>query len=147
MNIFYKITSCLALCFLIGCKSSDNLSAYKLDKEKTVVYSGKTFLFKNYYFTFKDNEATLVYTQDVKIAPQSEPVFLALKENKESRKYQEFTDSSKSIIVKVISENEVRLQLDKTRYTLQNRPIETAGTALESNAILADVDIWKKEHQ
>lgn len=146
MNIIHKIACCFTLCILIGCKSSDTSSTYKLDQGKTVIYSGKTFLFKNYYFTFKDNQATLVYTQDVKLAPQSEPIFLALKENKNSRKYQEFTDSSKSIIVKVISENEVRLQLDKTRYTLRNNPIETV-ISLENKAILADVDIWKQEHQ
>lgn len=146
MNIIHKIAYCLTLCVLIGCKSSDALSTYKLDQGKTVIYSGKTFLFKNYYFTFKDNQATLVYTQDVKLAPQSEPIFLSLKENKNSRKYQEFTDSSKSIIVKVINENEVRLQLDKTRYTLRNNSIETV-LSLENKAILADVDIWKKEHQ
>lgn len=146
MNIIHKITYCFILCILIGCKSSDTLSTYKLDQEKTVIYSGKTFLFKNYYFTFKDNQATLVYTQDVKLAPQSEPIFLALKENKNSRKFQEFTDSSNSIIVKIISENEVRLQLDKTRYTLRNNPIETV-LSLENKAILADVDIWKQEHQ
>lgn len=146
MNIIHKITCCFILCILIGCKSSDTLSTYKLDQGKTVIYSGKTFLFKNYYFTFKDNQATLVYTQDVKLAPQSEPIFLALKENKNSRKFQEFTDSSNSIIVKIISENEVRLQLDKTRYTLRNNPIETV-LSLENKAILADVDIWKQEHQ
>ena len=130
----------------IGCKSTDTLATYRLEQDKTVVYSGKTFLFKNYYFTFKDEQATLGYIQDQKIAPNSEPIFLALKENKNSRKYQEFTDSSKSIIVKVISENEVRLQLDKTRYTLRNNPIENVPS-LENKAVLADLDIWKQEYQ
>ena len=145
MTNFLKIISCLILLSIVGCKSSDALSSFTLDRSQTVVFSGKTFMFKNYYFTYKNGQATLVYLQDLKLSSDAEPIFLALKENKNSRKYQEFTDSSKSIVVKVINKNEVRLQLDKARHTLYNAPIDTE-ISIKGENILADIAHWKENY-
>lgn len=99
-------------------------------------------MFKNYFFTYKDGEATLVYQQDDKLNKKSDPIFLNLKENKSNGRYQEFIDSSNQISVKIINQYEVRLQLDKARYTLY-----TSKHLKEINAdtdkILADMAIWK----
>lgn len=99
-------------------------------------------MFKNYFFTYKDGEATLVYQQDDKLNKKSEPIFLKLQENNSNSRYQEFIDPSKQITVKIINQHEVRLQLDKARYTLY-----TSNHLKEVNAdtdkILADMAIWK----
>ncbi len=145
MKNILKTISCFVLLSLVGCKSSDSLASYSLDRNETVVFSGKAFMYKNYYFTYKNGQATLVYLQDLKLSPNAEPIFLALKENKNSRKYQEFTDSSKSIVVKIINKNEVRLQLDKVRHTLHNAPIDTE-TSIKGESILADIAHWKENY-
>ncbi len=127
-----------------SCQTTETIvsSPFKLNKSETTVYSAKTFMFKNYFFTYKDGEATLVYQQDDKLTKKSEPIFLKLKENKSNNRYQEFIDSSEQISVKIINQYEVRLQLDKVRYTLY-----TSNYLKEVNAdtekILADMAIWK----
>lgn len=131
--------------FSIGCKSSDSFSAYRLAKEQTFVYKTNAFMFKTYFFTFTDGEATLVYMQDAKLSNTSSPVFLKLKENKESKKYQEFTDSSRRIVVKIINENEVRLQLDKVRHTLTNQSMLKNANPNDLE-VLAEVAYWKEHY-
>lgn len=127
-----------------SCQTTETIvsSPYKLNKSETTVYSAKTFMFKNYFFTYKDGEATLVYQQDDKLNKKSEPIFLNLKESKSNGRYQEFIDSSNQISVKIINQYEVRLQLDKARYTLY-----TSNHLKEVNSdtdkILADMAIWK----
>lgn len=129
---------------LQSCQTTETIvsAPYKLNKSETTVYSAKTFMFKNYFFTYKDGEATLVYQQDDKLNKKSEPIFLKLQENNSNGRYQEFIDSSKQISVKIINQYEVRLQLDKARYTLY-----TSNHLKEVNAdtdkILADMAIWK----
>ena len=85
-----------------------------------------------------------VISQDAKLNEKTEPVYLTLRENKENTRFQEFTDKTKQITVKIISDYEVRLQLDKARYTLY-----TSNHLKEVNAdtqrILADIALWKNE--
>ncbi|MDM1360432.1 hypothetical protein HX052_11275 [Myroides marinus] len=147
MKAIYSLLLSLALATLIvSCQTTETIvsSPYKLEKKKSIVYSAKTFMFKNYYFTYQDGEATLVYQQDSKLNQDSTPIYLTLTENKENTRYQEFIDKSKQITVKIISDHEVRLQLDRARYTLY-----TSNHLKEVNAdthrILANSSIWKND--
>lgn len=147
MKSLYSLLIPFALAITcVSCQTTETIvsSPYKLQKENTITYSAKTFMFKNYFFTYKDGEATLVYQQDAAISKNNSPVYLHLTENKENTRYQEFIDKSKQITVKIISEHEVRLQLDKARYTLY-----TSDHLKEVNAdtqrILADIASWKNE--
>jgi len=147
MKSFYSLLIPFALAITcVSCQTTETIvsSPYKLQKENTITYSAKTFMFKNYFFTYKDGEATLVYQQDAAISKNNSPIYLNLTENKENTRYQEFIDKSKQITVKIISEHEVRLQLDKARYTLY-----TSSHLKEVNAdtqrILADIALWKNE--
>lgn len=141
---FYLLMLTFSGLLLQSCQTTETIvsAPYKLNKSETTVYSAKTFMFKNYFFTYKDGEATLVYQQDDKLNKKSEPIFLKLQENNSNSRYQEFIDSSKQISVKIINQYEVRLQLDKARYTLY-----TSNHLKEVNAdtdkILADMAIWK----
>ncbi|MEC4116850.1 hypothetical protein [Myroides phaeus] len=141
---FYLLMLTFSGLLLQSCQTTETIvsAPYKLNKSETTVYSAKTFMFKNYFFTYKDGEATLVYQQDDKLNKKSEPIFLKLQENNSNGRYQEFIDSSKQISVKIINQYEVRLQLDKARYTLY-----TSNHLKEVNAdtdkILADMAIWK----
>lgn len=129
-----------------SCHTTETIvsTPYKLQDKKAIVFTAKTFMFKNYFFTYKDGEATLVYQQDAKLSENRAPVYLTLTENKDNTRYQEFEDPSKQITVKIISEYEVRLQLDKARYTLY-----TSNHLNEVNAdtsrILADIALWKRD--
>ncbi|MCC9041519.1 hypothetical protein LNQ81_02155 [Myroides sp. M-43] len=146
MKTTYSLLISIMLLSSISCQTTETIvsTPYKLQNEKTVVYSAKTFMFKNYFFSFKDGEATLVYQQDSKLNNNTEPIYLTLIENKENKRYQEFTDKTKEISVKIISEHEVKLQLNKARYTLY-----TSSHLKEVNAdnqrILADIAIWKND--
>ncbi|MEK6451380.1 MULTISPECIES: hypothetical protein [unclassified Myroides] len=141
---FYLLMLTFSGLLLQSCQTTETIvsAPYKLNKSETTIYSAKTFMFKNYFFTYKDGEATLVYQQDDKLNKKSEPIFLKLQENNSNGSYQEFIDSSKQISVKIINQYEVRLQLDKARYTLY-----TSNHLKEVNAdtdkILADMAIWK----
>ncbi|WP_158209340.1 hypothetical protein [Myroides phaeus] len=141
---FYLLMLTFSGLLLQSCQTTETIvsAPYKLNKSETTIYSAKTFMFKNYFFTYKDGEATLVYQQDDKLNKKSEPIFLKLQENNSNGRYQEFIDSSKQISVKIINQYEVRLQLDKARYTLY-----TSNHLKEVNAdtdkILADMAIWK----
>lgn len=147
MKSLYSLLIPFALTIIcVSCQTTETIvsSPYKLQKENTIMYSAETFMFKNYFFTYKDGEATLVYQQDAALSKDNNPVYLNLTENKENTRYQEFVDKSKQITVKIISEHEVRLQLDKARYTLY-----TSNHLKEVNAdtqrILADIALWKNE--
>lgn len=147
MRLFLTLFSGILLYSMVGCKSSDAVAVYKLNQQETVVYAADAFMFKSYYFTYKDNQATLIYKQDADKFPDSAPVFLKLRENRDQTRHQEFTDTSKRIVVKVISDKEIRLQLDKSRYTLYNDNSSKRMPNLEAKDILASVDSWKKENQ
>ncbi|SER36860.1 hypothetical protein [Myroides profundi] len=147
MKTIYSLLIPFSLAIICtSCHTTETIvsSPYKLKNEKTVVYSAKTFMFKNYFFTYENGEATLVYQQDAKLNEKTEPVYLTLRENKENTRFQEFTDKTKQITVKIISDYEVRLQLDKARYTLY-----TSEHLKEVNAdtqrILADIALWKND--
>ncbi|WP_230381547.1 MULTISPECIES: hypothetical protein [Myroides] len=99
-------------------------------------------MFKNYYFTYNNGEATLVYQQDKKLNNDSKPVFLSLKENSEVTKYQEFIDEDREIIVRIISDHEVRLRVNKSSYTLYN-PNYVKEANADTDKILADIAIWR----
>ncbi|WP_010250732.1 hypothetical protein [Myroides injenensis] len=129
---------------LTSCQTTETIvsSPYLLNKEKATVFSAKTFLFKNYFFTFKNGQATLIYQQDKKLNKDAQPVFLPLVENKNAKKYQEFTDAKNQIVVKIINDHEVRLQLDKARYTLYTSKFLEEVNA-DTEKILADIAIWR----
>jgi hypothetical protein len=130
---------------LISCQTTETIvsSPYKLKNNNTTVYSAKTFMFKNYFFTYKNGEATLVYQQDKSLNKHSEPVYLTLYENKNAIHYQEFRDSSKKIIVKILNENEVKLRINKATHTLYN-PDYIQEINADTDKILADIAIWKE---
>lgn len=136
----------IALTFIVfvSCQTTETIVAsnYKIDQNHTSVYSAKTFFFKNYTFTFKEGKATLVYQQDNAIKKNSPKIYLDLRENKQAAKYQEFTDKSNKIIVRVINDYEVILQLDKTRHTLY-APGYKNQIEQDTNRILADIAIWR----
>lgn len=129
---------------LTSCQTTETIvsSPYQLNKEKATVFAAKTFLFKNYFFTFKNGQATLIYQQDKKLNKDAQPVFLPLVENKNAKKYQEFTDTKNQIVVKIINDHEVRLQLDKARYTLYTSKFLEEVNA-DTEKILADIAIWR----
>lgn len=138
----------LALSPLVqSCQTTETIvsSPYTLDKSKTKVFTAKTLLFKNYYFTYKDGKATLVYQQDSKLNGTQTPVFLTLEEDQTSKRHQLFVDSSKQISVRVINNNQVKLRLDKATYTLYTENyLEEVHPDTEK--ILADVAIWRKDN-
>lgn len=146
MKTFYSLLIyCTLALTCVSCHTTETIvsSPYKLQESKDIVYSTKTFMFKNYFFTFKDGDATLVYQQDAKLQKNNKPIYLTLTENKENSRYQEFADATKQIKVKIISEYEVRLQLDKARYTLYTSNHLKEVNA-DTNRILADIELWKK---
>lgn len=96
-------------------------------------------MFKNYYFTYKDGEATLVYQQDPILNGDMDPVYLPLKKQEGESRYQEFTDSSQQISVKIINENEVRLKINKTRHTLYTENYLKAVDASRNNVIANNI--------
>ncbi|MGG5505252.1 MULTISPECIES: hypothetical protein [unclassified Myroides] len=138
----------LALAPLVqSCQTTETIvsSPYTLDKNKTKVFTAKTLLFKNYYFTYKDGKATLVYQQDSKLNGTQTPIFLTLEEDQTSKRHQLFVDSSKQISVRVINNNQVKLRLDKATYTLYTENyLEEVHPDTEK--ILADVAIWRKDN-
>ncbi|MBB1138534.1 hypothetical protein [Myroides sp. WP-1] len=138
----------LALSPLVqSCQTTETIvsSPYTLDKSKTKVFTAKTLLFKNYYFTYKDGKATLVYQQDSKLNGTQTPIFLTLEEDQTSKRHQLFVDSSKQISVRVINNNQVKLRLDKATYTLYTENyLEEVHPDTEK--ILADVAIWRKDN-
>ncbi|WP_410879675.1 hypothetical protein [Myroides sp. DW712] len=138
----------LALTPLVqSCQTTETIvsSPYTLDKNKTKVFAAKTFMFKNYYFTYKDGKATLVYQQDTKLNGVQPPIFLTLEEDQNSKRQQLFVDSSGQITVRVINKTKVKLRLDKVTYTLY-----TANYLDELHAdtekIMADVAIWRQDN-
>lgn len=137
--------SFLIVLIFASCQTTETIvsSPYNLSETKNVVYSAKTFMFKDYFFTYKEGEATLVYQQDPLLTGKSEPVYLSLKEDKTHSKYQEFTDASKQIVVKIISQNEVRLRINKIRHTLYS-PNHIKEINSDTDRILADIAIWKE---
>ncbi|MDR0227732.1 MAG: hypothetical protein LBI72_01485 [Flavobacteriaceae bacterium] len=136
------ILSLLIIAMFYSCQTAETIvtSPYKLSENKTTVYSAKTFMFKNYYFTYQDGEATLVYQQDPILNGDVKPVYLALKKQEGESRYQEFTDTSKQITVKIINENEVRLKINKTRHTLYTENYLKDVDATKNN-VLAN-NIW-----
>lgn len=144
MKIIFSI---LIVSLFASCHTAETIvsSPYSLKENKTIVYTAKTFMFKNYFFTYKDGEATLVYQQDAKLNSKLEPTYLKLKEHTSTGKYQEFTDSSKEIVVKIINQNEVRLKINKVRHTLYN-PNFIKDINADTSKILADIAIWKESH-
>lgn len=130
-----------------SCQTTETIvsSPYTLDKSKTKVFTAKTFLFKNYYFTYKEGKATLVYQQDSKLNGTQTPIFLTLEEDKTFKRHQLFVDSSRQISVKVINNNQVKLRLDKVTYTLYTENyLEEIHSDTEK--ILADIAIWRKDN-
>ncbi|MGL4582459.1 MAG: hypothetical protein ACRCVU_05705 [Flavobacterium sp.] len=147
MKLNYTLLIPLALALTsTSCHTTETIvsTPYKLQDEKAIVFTANTFMFKNYFFTYKDGEATLVYQQDSKLAKNRAPIYLTLIENKDNTRYQEFADPSKQITVKIISEYEVRLQLDKARYTLYTSSHLKEVNA-DTNRILADIALWKRD--
>ncbi|MDR0224719.1 hypothetical protein [Myroides sp. TSA_177.3] len=138
----------LALAPLVqSCQTTETIvsSPYTLDKSKTKVFTAKTFMFKNYYFTYKDGKATLVYQQDMKLNGVQAPIFLTLEEDQTSKRHQLFVDSSRQISVKVINNAKVKLRLDKVTYTLYTENyLESVHS--DTDKILADVAIWRKDN-
>lgn len=138
----------LALAPLVqSCQTTETIvsSPYTLDKNKTKVFTAKTFMFKNYYFTYKDGKATLVYQQDTRLNGAQTPIFLTLEEDQNSKRHQLFVDSSGQISVRVINNAQVKLRLDKVTYTLytENYLDEVHP---DTEKILADVAIWRKDN-
>lgn len=138
----------LALAPLVqSCQTTETIvsSPYTLDKNKTKVFTAKTFMFKNYYFTYKDGKATLVYQQDTRLNGAQTPIFLTLEEDQNSKRHQLFVDSSGQISVRVINNAQVKLRLDKVTYTLytENYLDEIHP---DTEKILADVAIWRKDN-
>lgn len=138
----------LALAPLVqSCQTTETIvsSPYTLDKNKTKVFTAKTFMFKNYYFTYKDGKATLVYQQDTRLNGAQTPIFLTLEEDQNSKRHQLFVDSSGQISVRVINNAQVKLRLDKVTYTLytENYLDEVHS---DTEKILADVAIWRKDN-
>ncbi|WP_413512746.1 hypothetical protein [Myroides odoratus] len=132
---------------LQSCQTTETIvsSPYTLDKSKTKVFTAKTFMFKNYYFTYKDGKATLVYQQDSKLKGTQTPVFLTLEEDQSSKRHQLFVDSSKQISVRVINNYQVKLRLDKATYTLYTENyIEDVSSDTEK--ILANLALWRKDN-
>ncbi|MDM1408133.1 hypothetical protein [Myroides sp. DF42-4-2] len=143
------ILTLLALAPLVqSCQTTETIvsSPYTLDKSKTKVFTAKTFMFKNYYFTYKDGKATLVYQQDSRLTGGSQtPIFLTLKEDQTSKRNQLFVDSSGQISVKVINNNQVKLRLDKATYTLYTENY-LEDVHPDTEKILADVINWRKDN-
>lgn len=138
----------LALAPLVqSCQTTETIvsSPYTLDKNKTKVFATKTFMFKNYYFTYKDGKATLVYQQDTKLNGVQPPIFLTLEEDQNSKRHQLFVDSSGQISVRVINNTQVKLRLDKVTYTLYTENYLDQIHA-DTEKILADVAIWRKDN-
>ncbi|MDR2224043.1 MAG: hypothetical protein LBE34_15085 [Flavobacteriaceae bacterium] len=135
------LLSLLIIVMCYSCQTTETIvtSPYKLNENKTTVYSAKTFMFKNYYFTYKDGEATLVYQQDPILNGDMDPVYLPLKKQEGESRYQEFTDSSQQISVKIINENEVRLKINKTRHTLYTENYLKAVDASRNNVIANNI--------
>lgn len=147
MNKLFLLTLLAFSPLIQSCQTTETIvsSPYTLDKSKTKVFATKTFMFKNYYFTYKEGKATLVYQQDSKLNGPQTPIFLTLKEDQSSKRHQLFSDSSKQITVKVISNHEVKLRLDKTTYTLYTEKYMEEINA-DTAKILADIALWQKEH-
>lgn len=138
----------LALAPLVqSCQTTETIvsSPYTLDKNKTKVFATKTFMFKNYYFTYKDGKATLVYQQDTKLNGVQPPIFLTLEEDQNSKRHQLFVDSSGQISVRVINNTQVKLRLDKVTYTLYTENY-LDQVHPDTEKILADVAIWRKDN-
>lgn len=132
---------------LQSCQTTETIvsSPYTLDKNKTKVFAAKTFMFKNYYFTYKDGKATLVYQQDSKLKGTQTPIFLTLEEDQSSKRHQLFVDSSKQISVRVINNYQVKLRLDKATYTLYTENyMEDLNSDTEK--ILANLALWRKDN-
>jgi len=147
MNKLFLLTLLAFSPLIQSCQTTETIvsSPYTLDKSKTKVFATKTFMFKNYYFTYKEGKATLVYQQDSKLNGPQTPIFLTLEEDQSSKRHQLFSDSSKQITVKVISNHEVKLRLDKTTYTLYTEKYMEEINA-DTAKILADIALWQKEH-
>ena len=143
MKVLYIL---LSIILFASCHTAETIvsSPYTLHQENNIVYSAKTFMFKNYFFTYKDGEATLVYQQDPELNGAKEPVYLKLNEEINSGRHQEFCTPNKQIVVKIINQNEVRLKIDKTRHTLYN-PNYLKDVNADTDKILADIAIWKRE--
>ena len=142
------LVAVLALAPLVqSCQTTETIvsSPYTLDKTKTKVFTAKTFMFKNYYFTYKDGKATLVYQQDSKLNGTQTPVFLTLEEDQTSKRQQVFVDSSRQISVRVINKNQVKLRLDKVTYTLNTENF-VDDIHPDTEKILADVALWRKDN-
>lgn len=132
---------------LQSCQTTETIvsSPYTLDKSKTKVFTAKTFMFKNYYFTYKDGKATLVYQQDSKLKGTQTPVFLTLEEDQSSKRHQLFVDSSKQISVRVINNYQVKLRLDKATYTLYTENY-MEDVSSDTEKILANLALWRKDN-
>ena len=138
----------LALTPLVqSCQTTETIvsSPYTLDKNKTKVFATKTFMFKNYYFTYKDGKATLVYQQDTKLNGVQPPIFLTLEEDQNSKRHQLFVDSSGQITVRVINKTQVKLRLDKVTYTLYTDNYLDELHA-DTEKIMADVALWRQDN-
>ncbi|WP_158961315.1 hypothetical protein [Myroides fluvii] len=138
----------LALAPLVqSCQTTETIvsSPYTLDKSKTKVFTAKTFMFKNYYFTYKDGKATLVYQQDIRLNGVQSPIFLTLEEDQSSKRHQLFVDKSGQISVRVMNNAQVKLRLDKVTYNLytENYLDEVHS---DTEKILADVVLWRKDN-
>ncbi|MEC4114639.1 hypothetical protein [Myroides pelagicus] len=127
-----------------SCQTTETIvsAGHGIKNNTILTQASQTFIFKDYHVSLNNDKALLSYRHNQNSNDDNPLILLSRNTHDEKHSHKEFSNETEEIVICIISDYEVKLQIDNTSYTLFS-PKYLKEVNADTNKILADIAIYR----